>query len=54
MLLIVSVFMFRHQTTGQIYYTEVANKSFNNWTKFKYLDKTVNNENRIHKEIKSR
>jgi hypothetical protein len=47
------MFMSHHQTTGQNY-INVANKSLKNMVKFKYLGATLTNQNRIHKEIKSR
>jgi hypothetical protein len=34
------MFMSRHQTAGQNHYTEVANKSFENVAKFKYVGMT--------------
>jgi hypothetical protein len=48
------MFMPRQQTTGQNDCINVANKSFRNVVKFKYLGSTVINKNFIHKEIKSR
>jgi hypothetical protein len=48
------MFMSHHQTTGRNHYTKVANKSFENVAKFRYLGMTVTNQNSIHDEIKSR
>jgi hypothetical protein len=45
--------MFRHQTAGQNHNSFIANKSFENASKFKYLGK-ITNQNRIHEEIKNR
>jgi hypothetical protein len=49
----VEKFMAHHQTIGQNHYINVANISFENVAKLKYLGMTVINENCIHKEIKS-
>jgi sorting nexin-29 len=48
------MFMSRHQTTGQSNYKRVANKSFENVAKFKYLGSTLTDQNCIHEEIRSR
>jgi hypothetical protein len=45
------MFMSHCQTTGQNHYMKVANKSFENVTKLKYLGRTVTNEVCIHKEF---
>jgi hypothetical protein len=42
------MFMSRHQTTGQNHYIKVANKSFENVAKFRYLGTTVTYQNCIH------
>jgi hypothetical protein len=48
------MFMSRHQITEQNHYIKVANKSFENVTKFRYFETTVTNQSCIHKEMKSR
>jgi hypothetical protein len=48
------MFIFHHQTTGQNHYIKVANKSFENVEKLKYLGLTLINQNCVHEEIKSR
>jgi hypothetical protein len=48
------MFMSRHQTTGQNHYIKVANESFENVAKLKYLGTTLTNQNLIYKEIKGR
>jgi preprotein translocase subunit SecD len=46
--------MSRHPNSGQNQNIRIADKSFENVTKFKYLGKTLTNQNDIHDEIKSR
>jgi hypothetical protein len=46
--------MSRHQTTGQNHFIRVANKSFENVEKLKYLGTTLTNQNCIRGEIKSK
>jgi hypothetical protein len=46
--------MSRHPNSGQNQNIRIANESFENVTKFKYLVTTLTNQNDIHDEIKSR
>jgi hypothetical protein len=43
-----------HQNAGQNRKIKIGNRSFENVTQFKYLGKTVTNQNLIHEEIKRR
>jgi hypothetical protein len=44
----------RHQNVGQNRDIKIANRSFGNVSQFKYLGKTVTNQNLIQEEIKRR
>jgi hypothetical protein len=46
--------MSRHPNSGQNQNIRIANESFESVTKFKYLGKTLTNQNDIHDEMKSR
>jgi hypothetical protein len=46
--------MSRHPNSGQNHNTRIANESFEDVTKFKYLWTTLTNQNDIHDEVKSR
>jgi hypothetical protein len=46
--------MSHHPTLGQSQNISIANESFENVATFKYLGKTLTNQNDIHDEIKSR
>jgi hypothetical protein len=45
--------MCRHPNSGQNQNIRIANESFENVAKFKYLGTTITNQNEIHDEIKS-
>jgi hypothetical protein len=46
--------MFCHPNSGQNQNTRIANESFENVAKFKYLGMVLTNQNDVHDEIKSR
>jgi hypothetical protein len=49
-----SMLLSRHQNGGQNHDVKKAKRSFENVAQFKYLVKTVSNQNLIHEEIKKR
>jgi hypothetical protein len=46
--------LFRHQNSGQNYDIKTADICFENVAKFRYLGKTITNQNLIQEEIKKR
>jgi hypothetical protein len=46
--------MSHHQNAGQNHNIKIANRSYENVPKFRYLGMTVTNQNLIHEEMKSR
>jgi hypothetical protein len=48
------MFMSHHQSTGQNLYIKIANKSFENMAKFRYLRTMLTNKNYVHEEMKRR
>jgi hypothetical protein len=46
--------MSRHQNAGKNHNIKIGNRSFENVAKFKYLGKTVINQNLMKEEIKTR
>jgi hypothetical protein len=46
--------MYRQQNSGQIYKTKIGNKSLKNVENFKYVGKTLIDQNGVPEEIKSR
>jgi hypothetical protein len=48
------VLMSRSQKVGQKHSIKIANRSFENVAKFKYLGTTLTDQNSMHEDIKSR
>jgi glycerol-3-phosphate O-acyltransferase len=48
------ILMSRSQKLGQKYSIKIANRSFEDVAKFKYLGTTLRDQNYMHEEIKSR
>jgi hypothetical protein len=48
------VLMSRSQKTGRRYSIKIANRSFEDVAKFKYLETTLTDQNHMHEEINSR
>jgi hypothetical protein len=53
-IIIIIIIMSRHPNSGQNQNIRIANESFENVAKFKYMGMTLTNQNDIHDEIKSR
>jgi ribosomal protein S2 len=48
------ILLSRHQNAGQIYDIKIANRCFENVTKFRYLGAIITNQNLIQEEMKGR